>query len=174
MIIAILLPVITDILYVFGYSPISYLNYTTAVFSVSCFIIAWSLFRYKFLNLLPMARYVVIENMDDGVIVLDVKDRIVDANPSAMAITGISPQDIGRQIREINLGSISSVLEEIPSGNRKQIEIKMEDTGDIRVFDLRLSIIKNRIGQVQGSVVTLRDYTERAKLFNKLRNLFKR
>ncbi|MTI84106.1 MAG: diguanylate cyclase [Firmicutes bacterium] len=169
MIIAILLPVITDILYVFGYSPISYFNYTTAVFSVSCFIIAWSLFRFKFLDLLPMARYVVIENMDDGVIVLDVKDRIVDANPSAMAVTGISPQDIGRQIREISLGSITSILEEISSGNRTQIEIRMEDTGDIRVFDLRLSIIKDRIGQVQGSVVTLRDYTERSKLFNKLR-----
>lgn len=169
MIIAILLPIITDILYVFGYSPVEYFNYATAVFSISCLIVAWALFRYKFLDLLPMARDVVIENMDDGVIVLDVKNRIVDANPSAMMITGISTHDIGRIIWEINRFSFSNIFREISSGDRKQIEIKMGDKDDIRVFDLRISFIKDRVGLVQGSVVTLRDYTERANLINQLR-----
>lgn len=45
----------------------------------------------------------------------------------------------------------------------------MGDKDDIRVFDLRISFIKDRVGLVQGSVVTLRDYTERANLINRLR-----
>jgi len=169
MIIAVLLPTITDILYVFGYSPIRHFNFTTAVFSISCLIIAWALFRYSFLDLLPMARDVVIENMEDGVIVLDVKNRIVDVNPSAIMITGISLQDIGRPVSEIFPGLVDNRFGESCYKNKNQIEIKMRNTNEIRVFDLRLSLIRDHIGRVQGSVVTLRDYTERAKLFNQIR-----
>lgn len=168
LIVAVLIPVITDILYVAGYLP-SHYNYTTANFSISCIIITWALFRYKFLDLLPMARDVVFENMDDGVMVFDDKNRIIDINLAAINITGISKRDTGLHINDISSGSVSTALKKIVKMDKKQIEIKMGGTDNIHVYDLRLSFIKDQMGQVRGSVVTLRDCTERTNLLNKLR-----
>jgi PAS domain S-box-containing protein len=44
---------------------------------------AWGLFDVRLLDILPVARDSIIENMQEGVIVLDTKNRIVDLNPSA-------------------------------------------------------------------------------------------
>lgn len=169
MIIAVLLPTITDISYVLGFSPIKNINLTTAMFSISGLIITWALFRYKFLDLLPMARDIVFENMDDGVIVLDNKNRILDVNCAGKVITGISAQEIGKDIWEIASEPIRNAISKM-SGDLKQMEIKLSlpNIDDIRIFDLRLSSIKDQIGQVQGSVLTLRDITERSNLFEQI------
>ncbi len=168
LIVAILIPLIADILYVIGYSP-SHYNSTTAVFSITCLLITWALFRYKFLDLLPMARDVIFENIDDGVIVLDEKNRIVDINPSATNITGISKQNVGLQIDQINSNLISSTLREVSQMDKKQIEVKIENVDSTLIYDFRLSFIKDQMGQIQGSLVTLRDCTERTRLMEQLR-----
>ncbi len=168
--VALLLPVITDVFYVLGYSPIQYYNYTPAVFSISCLIIAWALFRYKFLDLLPMARNVVIENMEEGVIVLDLKDRIVDINPSACKITGIAASNIGQPITELSKEIIGSSLNNMINNNTSNIEIKIGSSIE-RVYDMRRSFIKDRLNQVQGSIVTIRDITEQHSLFKQIQGL---
>jgi PAS domain S-box-containing protein len=90
-----------------------------------------------------MARDVVIENMDDGVIVLDISSRIVDVNPSAMMITGISKKDIGRSVLEV-CPNLTKNIEEIARSEKKHMEIHIGDADDMRVFDFRLSLIKDR------------------------------
>lgn len=168
-IIAILFPMVTDIFYVLGYSPIEYFNFTTAVFSLSCLIIGWALLRHSFLDLLPMARDVVVENMDDGVLVLDIRKRLVDVNPAAMSITGISCRDVGRPMGEIGPNLISETIDDISRLEKKQREVTLGDGEQARVFDLRLSLVKDQIGQALGWVVTMRDCTERANLFKQIR-----
>jgi PAS domain S-box-containing protein len=50
--------------------------------------VTWGLFRYRLLDIMPVARDAIIEGMGDGVIVLDVQNRIVDLNPAARRIIG--------------------------------------------------------------------------------------
>ena len=60
-------------------------NITTippAVFSLSGILLAWSLFRFQFLDLVPLAHDTVINNLNDGLIVLDHNNRIIDINPA--------------------------------------------------------------------------------------------
>ncbi|UNC93143.1 histidine kinase N-terminal 7TM domain-containing diguanylate cyclase [Candidatus Contubernalis alkaliaceticus] len=170
MIAAITIPSMTDLFYVLGYSPIPYINFTTAVFSLSCLIIVWALYRHNFLDLLPMARDAVIENMDDGVIVLDLKKRILDINPAGTKITGITCQCVGRLLSEVCPGVINHTIEEISSGKNKKnkVDITMKDTNEVCVFEFRFSYIKNQLGQVKGSIVTLRDCTEEFNLFKRI------
>ncbi len=40
----------------------------------------WALLRYRFLDLLPVARDALIESMSDGVAVIDAQGRVVDLN----------------------------------------------------------------------------------------------
>ena len=44
--------------------------------------ITLALFRYRLLDIVPVARDALVENMSDGILVLDAKNRVVDVNPA--------------------------------------------------------------------------------------------
>ena len=78
------------------------LDLTPIAFTFSALSITWGLFHYKLLDLGPVARETLIDRMSDGMIVIDIYDRIVDINGAAAAIleqssaalTGVSVRDI--------------------------------------------------------------------------------
>ena len=49
----------------------------------------WSMVRYRMFDLVPLARATLIENMEAGVMVMDIKDRIIDVNPAFADILGL-------------------------------------------------------------------------------------
>ncbi len=170
LVVALLLPIITDILYILGASPVAHYNYSTAVFSVSCLMIAWALFRYKFLDLLPMARDTVVENMEDGVIVLDLKERLVDLNPSARRFTGFSTNDLGRSVLELDTDLLHCAFEKMKSTDNFRVEI-ITNSPEQLVYDTRCTLIKDRNGEIQGRIITIRDITEHHRLFKKIQEM---
>ncbi len=48
-----------------------------------------AIFRYHLLDLIPIARAVVVKRMRDGVIVVDSDGRLVDPNPAAHRMLGV-------------------------------------------------------------------------------------
>ena len=59
--------------------------WTPSLFTLTGAFFAWALLRGRMLDVAPVAREVVIENMEDLVIVLDTQSHIVDFNPAAQA-----------------------------------------------------------------------------------------
>jgi len=51
------------------------------------FMIAYALFIYRFLQIRPIAAQKVLEHMNEGIVIVDERQRIVDANPAALAIS---------------------------------------------------------------------------------------
>ena len=51
---------------------------TPFIFSITAMIFAFALVGYRLLDIVPIARTFLIENMSEGVIVLDTHDRVVD------------------------------------------------------------------------------------------------
>ena len=169
LLLAILLPSVTDVLYVLGYSPVKYYNYTTAVFSISGLILAWTLFRFRFLDLLPLARDTVIENLNDGIVVMDHKNRFVYINPSARENFEIPDEVIGLSIEQVQNNYLQKI-KELLQKDQTAMDIEM-DGPPVRYFDLRISPVRNQYGLRVGSVATSRDITERIRLFNQVRTL---
>jgi diguanylate cyclase (GGDEF)-like protein/PAS domain S-box-containing protein len=166
---AILLPYITDLLYVFGFSPVKHYNFTTAVFSISGVILFWILFRFRFLDLLPLARDMVIDNLDDGFLVIDHKHRLVYLNPSAKTDFNLSSEQIGQTIEEIQneyLQQIKTMLDE----NVAHRDVNT-DNADGKFYDIHLSPVFNAAKLQIGYVATTHDVTERVKLFNQVHTL---
>jgi signal transduction histidine kinase/ActR/RegA family two-component response regulator len=71
-----------------GMSPLPHLDLTAIVFSVTGLAALPGLLRFRILDLIPVARDVVVQGMRDAVIVLDPTGRVVDLNPSAQALLG--------------------------------------------------------------------------------------
>src|SRR4051812_12857285 len=80
---AVLIPWAGNGAYVLGLGPIPSLDLTPFAFLFSGVAIALGVFRFRLLNLVPVARDNVIEGMSDGAVVVDLQDRVVDINPAA-------------------------------------------------------------------------------------------
>ena len=71
-------------------------------FAVMGLCFAGAMFWHKMLEIVPVARDMVIESMSDSMIVLDIHDMVVDVNPAARQFLGLqSSQIIGRPVEEV-------------------------------------------------------------------------
>lgn len=95
------LPWLANAIYLLGRSPVPGLDLTPFAFTLSGVIYTWGLFRFRLLDLAPIARDVLIERMGDGVLVVDTRGRVVDVNPAAQRLLGVDAATaIGRDVRE--------------------------------------------------------------------------
>ena len=59
-------------------------------FTVTAAILSWSMWRLKLLDLELVPREVIVEEMADGLLVLDCAARILEINPAAVRLLGLS------------------------------------------------------------------------------------
>jgi PAS domain S-box-containing protein len=171
MLLGALVPWVGNALHIFRLTPFPHLDLTPFAFTLTGFVLAWGLFRYRLLDIVPVARRVVIESMDDGVIVLDLQNRVLDLNLAAARIMDREASDVfGQPIDEVLSARHSGVSQaeglEVLAGRctdvmQAQVEIIHHVDGEQRHFDLRISPLTRRQGGVGGRLVVLHDITER-------------
>ncbi len=75
-------PWLGNIIYLTGSGPAN-LDLTPFAFTITGFLMSWGLFRYRLLDILPVAHRAVVDSMADGVLVVDAQNRVVEINPAA-------------------------------------------------------------------------------------------
>jgi len=101
MIIGILSPLLGNVLYLTQLNPFHPFDLTPFFFFISGLGFFYSIFRYRLLDILPIAHEVVIRNMKDGLIVLDSLDHILEINPAAQSFgVGNFADPIGKPISQ--------------------------------------------------------------------------
>ena len=146
-----------------GLSPFRHLDLTPFAFTASGLASAFGLFRFRLLDILPVARDAVVEGMIDGMIVLDTKDRIADINPAAQQAVGHEGSKIiGRPIATI-LPIWPELIERDSEGAETRSEIILGEGEAARWFDLRISLLHDRRGRFSGRLGILRDVSQRKR-----------
>lgn len=169
LLLSIILPSVTDILYVVGFSPVKHYNYTTAVFSVSGIILLWTLFHFRFLDLLPIARDMVIENLDEGILLIDHKNRITFLNDCAMRSFNLDTNLIGMPLEHSQNEFLKKITIFMQQGiTRKDILIGKPQE---KYYDIQIAPVYNRNKLKIGTLVTSRDITDRTTLFKQVQSL---
>lgn len=89
----------TNALFHAGVTPApSYLDLTPFSFAVAGCIFFIAIYQYRLFDLNPIARPVIVDTIQDGVIVLDPDSRILDMNETAEGLLGVdSGEAIGRE-----------------------------------------------------------------------------
>ncbi len=158
------IPLASNLIYLTGNSPIQGVDITPIGFSVAGVILAWGLFRYQLFDLVPVARYTLVENMMDGVLVLDANQRVIDANPSAQRLLQSDlPSFIGLAVDAIFPGwekiSAELCVEPITSAAIiAETEINIHERRYLDVQCLQLPVYG--LGK-PGKLLILRDITKR-------------
>ncbi len=155
-----------NVVYITGNSPVPNMDISPVAFTVVAGVMAWSFFRYKFLDILPVARTEIFYKFDYGIMVLDQKHRILDMNLAAEALFDITLKEtLGLSAFQVlhAFPQLCDLLSEIDPG-----EAIISIDQNRRIFDISVSPIKDPRDNVQGIVITFRDVTERRKVEEEL------
>lgn len=111
------------------------------------------LVRSRILGVHSVAYEGVFKALSDPIFVLDNADRIVEANPAAVALFNLveNPRTL-QPIRSIN-GFVQLAVDER--------ELRLETTGVVRYFEMESVALKDRTGAMTGRLLSLHDITDR-------------
>ena len=153
---SLLLPWVTNVMYVFEIEPLRYLDLTPHAFFITGVGILWALYRYRFQGIVPIAWTGVVRSMADGVVVFDIERRLADLNPAAEELLDCRAQDVqGHYGTEVfaKHPDLAALLER---EGEVSDDVPVEAAGRRRVCAVRLGDVKRRRRRV-GRMMTLRD-----------------
>jgi diguanylate cyclase (GGDEF)-like protein len=154
------IPWFINIIMIFGTNPLPDLDLTPLAFVLTGVTFTYGIFRYGFLDIVPIARNLLVEKMPDGVLVLDKKNRLADINPTAMKLLGIGPPPpIGQPIETV-ISHLNDLLPRYLDMLEGQDEIMVSDPLP-SFFDVRINSLTDRHGNFYGRLISFRDITRR-------------
>ena len=173
MITAVAIPLIASILTQFGFSPMPW-GMDTFFFSVSSLLLAVAIFRYGFLDIIPAARQAVVDQIPEGVIVIDVAGRVVDINPVAREMIDLQEvPPLGKPLAEVvGIPEVREILLECTrTGDSRGLERDVQLNG--RVISVHVSTLTHNTAGRVGQIVLLRDISERVAAQTELESLYR-
>ncbi|NOU69429.1 PAS domain-containing protein [Paenibacillus sp. LMG 31461] len=128
-------------------------------------LLFYALFVYNFLQVSPIVKEKVLENMTEGILIVDEKHLIIDANPAAHSII----QSVGGDYK-LKGTYITSLMASYPAlqalyDSKEQGEVEIESVG-IHLWIRQVSIQMS--GKRTGSLVIFSDITQRKTYQNEL------
>jgi signal transduction histidine kinase len=122
-----------------------------------------ALFRFRLLDPMPVAREIVIDQMQEGMLVLDTRGRIVDLNPAAARILGMPRTRLrGHDVTQV-LPAYPGPGLKLPEPAQAWSEISLGPEDATRRYALHLSPLKDRRDVPVGSLILLHDVTEQRR-----------
>lgn len=152
--------------YVTGFSPVKNMDISSIGFVGVAGAMAWGFFRYGLLDILPVAKAAIFRGLDDLILVVDGKDRILDINPAAESVFKVKASLIAGQ-EAMTASRFCPPLHHV-FDSLESSEISLMQDGQKHVYDLRVSLLTDRDGLQIGKVIALREITDRKKAEDEL------
>ncbi|MGC1216489.1 MAG: diguanylate cyclase [Phormidesmis sp.] len=153
-----LLPLIAGTLFTLGISP-HHANILPMSFLITGLIYFANLFQFHLFDLLPVARDVLIERMNDGVLVVNRKNCVVDINPAAREYVR-SPKGAcsGQKIERV-LESWPEIVQYCHLAHDLSSHVIAKPQIP-RYVEVRVTYLRDRKQRVTGKILVLRDITQ--------------
>jgi len=166
--VASILPWAANIFNELSFGESKHLDFAPLTFGLSGIIYVFAILRTRFMDLIPVARSHLIENMRDGVMVLDAQNRVVDINPAMELFLEKQPAYyLGQNAFEVFDGWLQktdSLWEEVET----RAELKVPKNPP-RYLDLRVTPLYDKEQLLNGRLMVFRDMTERKQDEKRLR-----
>ena len=151
-----LFPWFVSVIYLTGSNPVPGLDLTPASITLSGSLAAYAIFYFDFLDLVPIARETLVETLSDGIVVMDMQNRIQDINKAALSFLGITNKNIIGFQAEFSGASVIPLLNAATDQESVDL-IEIPGSNEIRTFRVLKNAIKNQPG---SRLVVIRDITE--------------
>ncbi len=158
MLVGMAFPWVANFMYITGLNPYPSLDLTPIALTLANLFLSIGFLRYRFMDLRPIAHDSVFNAMQDGVVVLDDKERVVDINPVATLIFQDTGNLLGREIKSL-LPDWEKWQVVNPVGEINQ-EISVELAGNLSTFKLGTTSVLDQRGKRYGRILLISNITE--------------
>jgi diguanylate cyclase (GGDEF)-like protein/PAS domain S-box-containing protein len=132
-------------------------------YALSGIIIARGIFRHQLIDLVPIARDTLLDNLLDGIIVLDNQRRVVDINQAARYLLQLNneKQVIGTPLEQ-TLNHLPEIKQVFTKNDMPYRDIYLPPPADLSLEVMNIPI-SDRQGQLRGTMFVLHDISIRVR-----------
>jgi PAS domain S-box-containing protein len=167
--VGVLFPIVGSILYLCKIIPYSGMDLAPFSFLLSGIVISISVFRFKLLDIIPIALDLLFTSMAKGVLAFDKNDRIVAINPAAVKIFLFPKPVIGKRMEEAFL-DFPEFARQFHQLLTKSNEFEIENPTKTGWLNARVSPIEDSGNNPSGKLIILEDITKRKQTEKNLRD----
>ncbi|MEF3310732.1 histidine kinase N-terminal 7TM domain-containing protein [Paenibacillus sp. GYB004] len=124
----------------------------------------WIVIRYRMFSVVPLARNVVVETMEEGILIVNHRGSVIDSNAYVAPLFADSGETsiAGRQIDRL-LAKWPGWLRACERMEASDMEIDARVNGELRVYSVKVYPLASRERAGQGTVSVLFDITEKQR-----------
>ncbi|MFP4115427.1 MAG: histidine kinase N-terminal 7TM domain-containing protein [Spirochaetota bacterium] len=158
----IIIPITGAALYILNVPPLHVFNPSPILLMVSFLLFGATMLRHHRLDVVPVARHLVLDTLEEGIIVLDLEDRIVDFNRAAAEMfDSLNETAIGSSFLD-SLGKHDAILALARGVESSNAGFVLETSEGTRQCIGRAASVIGMDGTRIGRVITAIDITERS------------
>lgn len=135
----------------------------------TCFMVIVAILRYDFLEIKTMARDMAFESSNDGMLLLNMDNRVIDYNEKAKEFFDLMDISLSELVLSDLIEEHKNVSEAFEQEN--QLVIRLDTEKGIRYYEVLTKRIGDEEGIRQGLFKTIRDVTKTHELNENLRLL---
>ncbi len=170
-----LIPLIGNVVYLSGLTPgFHELDITPILLSMTGLLVAFGAFRFRLLEVMPVARSLVVDNMTDAVIVVDRANRVLDMNPRARELAGLKRRGlIGRQLKQVlaDCPHIDALLAKLAEVEDRPVSFQITCSEWDMIAGVTISPVMDAHETLMGQLITIRDITTQMQATAEIRRL---
>ena len=171
LVIGLFIPWIANVLYGLSMNNTFFgsIDITPIAFVFTGFVYIYGFTNFKLINMFPVSKETVFNNLQDPVVVFDSNKLVIDLNDIAKKDLQLnSKQIIGKKVSEV-FSDYPEIINAFNNfDNQNSFEVKIDDYRKSRFFDVTFSKVTEK-NQPQGYILSFRDITQRKYVNNALR-----
>jgi hypothetical protein len=158
-----LIPLIVSVLYISKIIPRAPFDPTPIAFLASLTLASWALFKLRLFELVPIAPEVLLQQISDGLLVVDRKERLIILNPVAARLFNCNLDDvIGKKAESVLpiWSRLRPLLDQAAHNPQGEVVLENQDNSAHPVhLEVRLTPLDDH-GLVSGCLLLFRDVSE--------------
>lgn len=164
------LPFAIDVLAVSFIPYLRFMQFVPIAMTMSLVVLYFVVYKGDALEIVPVARNLIFDSIDEIYLVLDKNKRLVDFNVYSRKALGLSNVSYGKTLDKVDFQhnkigiNLARALKE--DNNAKEFLIVQENS--IEYFSINFEGINNTIGEKIGSIVIVKNMTDQKKFEKQL------
>lgn len=155
------MPLLSNLLYFLGPGAFLFLDWTPVSFAASGVFFYLGMFRYRMLDLMPIAKDEIIRSMEDGVVITDPTGHILEVNDATGRLLKAGERvSTGHHVESV-LPFLAPAWKASEEQESVCLELPRQVEGERRWMVVRIRSVVNDADVLQGKMILLRDVTER-------------
>lgn len=157
LIVGVMIPLIPNVVYLAGIRPFGPFDTSPLFIIISFMFIVFSMVRFRFLDVMPVAYDLVFRNVPSSVLILDMQGRIVEMNPAAERVLHRPKHSVMGQMLLAAFPEHTELINEFQDVTSIITEVILG--AEKRIYELQIVPLNNHRGQLVGQIILLHDIT---------------